>query len=168
MWADACSAEAWTAENHAQWQQEQAARQKIRAQKLREKQARSLSDQEKDQLIKQILSQLSLSEKHRRQLNNRGLTDEQIKAAGYRSVTQWQKLITSVDDNLAGVRLGGESLLTPDSGILCPIRNQIGQFVSWQLRQDHNSDAKYIWAASEKKRHHRPNSHNKQHGELPL
>lgn len=168
MWADACSAEAWTAENHAQWQQEQEARQKIREQKLREKQARSLSDQEKDQLIKQILSQLSLSEKHKIQLNNRGLTDEQIKAAGYRSVTQWQKLITSVDDNLAGVRLGGESLLTPDSGILCPIRNQIGQFVSWQLRQDNNSNAKYIWAASEKKRHHRPTSHNKQYGELPL
>ncbi len=168
MWAYAPDVEAQRAENLAKWKQEQETHQKIREQKLLEKQARSLPDREKDKFIKQIISQLSLSEKHRQNLRDRGLTDEQIDSAGYRSVGKWQKLATPVDDNLAGVRLGGESLLTPDSGILCPIRNQVGQYVSWQLRQDHNSHAKYIWAASERKRHHRPTSHNKQYGELPL
>lgn len=168
MWAYAPDAEAWTAEKRAKSQQEQETRRKIREQKLLEKQARSLPDVEKDKFIKQILSQLSLSKKHRQNLGDRGLTDEQIDEAGYRSVGKWQKLAISVDDNLAGVRLGGESLLTPDSGILCPIRNQVGQYVSWQLRQDNNTEAKYIWAASERKRHHRPTSHNKQYGELPL
>lgn len=168
MWAYARDAEAWTAENRAKWQQEQESRRKIREQKLLEKQARSLPDREKDKFIKEILSQLSLRVKHRQHLNNRGLTDEQIDEAGYRSVGKWQKLAISVDDNLAGVRLGGKSLLTPDSGILCPIRNQVGQYVSWQLRQDNSTEAKYIWAASERKRNHRPTSHNKQYGELPL
>ncbi|MDJ0596435.1 MAG: hypothetical protein QNJ72_41760 [Pleurocapsa sp. MO_226.B13] len=168
MWAYAPDVEAQRAENLAKWKQSPETRQKIREQKLLEKQARSLPDREKDKLIKQILSQLSLSGKHRQHLRDRGLTDEQIDDAGYRSVGKWQKLAIPVDDNLAGVRLGGESLLTPESGILCPIRNQVGQYVSWQLRQDNNSQAKYIWAASERKRHHRPTSHNKQYGELPL
>lgn len=168
MWASAQSVSAWTAENHALWQQEQETRQKIREQKSREKQARSLTDEEKDRLIKQILSQLSLSKKHRQNLFDRGLNDEQIDAGCYRSVSKWQKLITPVDDNLAGVRLGGKSLLTPEKSLLCPIRNHKGQFVSWQLRQDNNANAKYTWAASERKRQHRPTSHNKQYGELPL
>lgn len=168
MWAYAPDVEAQKTENRAEWQQLQETQRKIRSHKLREKQARSLTDKEKDRLIKQILSQLSLSKKHRQNLRDRGLTNEQIDSACYRSVGKWQKLAISVDDNLAGVRLGGESLLTPDSGILCPIRNHKGQFVSWQLRQDNNADAKYIWAASERKRQHRPTSHNKQYGELPL
>ena len=168
MWVDDRQGSAWVAENLAPWQQEQFSRRKAREQKLREKQARSLSDGERDRLIKQIISQLSLSEKHRQNLRDRGLTEGQIEAGCYRSVTQWQKLAIAVDDNLAGVRLEGRSLLTPDSGILCPIPNHQGQFVSWQLRQDNNSNAKYIWAASEKKRYHRPTSHNKQYGELPL
>lgn len=168
MWAYTPDVEAQKAENHAEWQQLHAYQRKIREQKQCEKQARSLSDDEKDKLIKQILSQLSISKKHRQNLNDRGLTDEQIEIGGYRSVNKWQKLTTPVDDNLAGVRLGGESLLTPESGILCPLRNHKGQFVSWQLRQDNNTDSKYIWAASERKRHHRPTSHNKQYGELPL
>ena len=56
------------------------------------------------------------------------------KSSRDRAVEQWQKLDLKVSERLAGVKLGGKSLLTPDSGILCPIPDCQGKFTSWQLR----------------------------------
>ena len=168
MWAYAADAEAWTQEKHEEWQWEQEAKKQKRERIERERNQRSLSAIERDREIRKILSQLDLSDRHRQQLKVRGLTNEQIKLGFYRSVSQWQKLDTPVDDKLAGVRAGGRSLVNPDSGILCPMPNEQGQLVSWQLRQDNNPDNKYIWAASERNRENRPTSKTKEFSELPL
>ena len=168
MWTYAPDAEAWTEERREEWRREQEAKKQIRERIEQERNERSLSAIERDREIKKIISQLPLRYRHRQQLRARGLTDEQIERGGYRSVSKWQKLDTPVDDKLAGVKAGGRSLVNPDSGILCPIPNEEGQLVSWQLRQDNNADNKYIWAASERNRKDRPTSKTKEFGELPL
>ena len=167
MWAYAPDTEAWSQAKKEQWRIEREFRQKVREREERESRAKSLSSEDRDREIRKILAQLTLSARHRQNLKDRGLSDGQIRDGHYRSVEQWQKLDSRVSDRLAGVKLGGKSLLTPDAGILCPIPDCQGKFTSWQLRQDNNSDAKYIWAASEKKRKHRPTAHLK-NGELPL
>lgn len=168
IWAYAADTEAWTEEKREEWRREQEARKQKRERQEQERNERSLSATERDREIRKILSQLTLSDRHRQQLKSRGLTDEQIELGGYRSLGQWQKLDTPVNDRLAGVKAGGRSLVNPDSGILCPIPNEEGQLVSWQLRQDNNADNKYIWAASERNRKNRPTSKTKEFSELPL
>lgn len=168
IWASASDVESWNEEKREERLREQELAKKQREQQERERQAQALSDEERDVIIRKILSQLSLSDRHRQQLRDRGLTDRQIKDGYYRSLDQWQKLKSSVSDRLAGVKLGGKSLVNFGSGILCPIPNRKGLFVAWQIRQDDNSDSKYIWAASEKNRQNRPSSKTKEFNELPL
>lgn len=127
-----------------------------------------LDDKIRDHEIKKILSQLSLTDEHYQNLINRGFTDEQIKEVGYRSVNQWQKLSNVVNANLAGVNKDGSGLVTPDSGILIPVKNEKGLLVGWQLRKDNPEDGnKYIWSASEKSRSQRPTVKDSNQ-ELPL
>ena len=168
MWAYAPDALAWSAERKEEWRQERESAKKQREQQEYERQKQSLSAKRRDLEINKILSQLSLSDRHRQQLRDRGLTNRQIKNAGYRSVQQWQKLSSPVCDRLAGVRQGGKSLVNFGSGILCPIPNHQGLFVGWQIRQDDDSNGKYIWAASEKNRKDRPSAKTKKFDELPL
>jgi hypothetical protein len=168
MWAYKPDVEAWGEEKREEWRREQELTRKQRKHQKREKQAQSLSAQERHLEIKKILSQLHLSVCHREQLRDRGLSDQQIKDGHYRSIEQWQKLSYPVSDRLAGVKLGGKSLVNPNSGVLCPILNHRGLFVAWQIRQDNNSDSKYIWAASESNRQNRPSSKTREFNELPL
>lgn len=168
LWVYAPDAEAWTEEKREEWRREQKARRQKRERIERERNERSLSAAERDREIEKVLSQLTLSNRHRQQLQNRRLTNQQIEDGGYRSLTQWQKLSSPIDDRLAGIKKGGRSLLNPDSGILCPIFNEEGLLVSWQVRQDNNSENKYLWAASERKRKNRPSSKTKEFNELPL
>ena len=127
-----------------------------------------LDDKIRDREIRKILSQLTLSDEHYQNLINRGFTDEQIQEVGYRTVTQWQSLTNAVNPNLAGVNKNGDGLVTPDSGLLIPVKNENGRFVGWQLRRDNPEDGnKYIWSASEKARSPRPTVKDSNQ-ELPL
>ncbi len=168
MWAHQAEVEAWAEKQREEWRRQWQLEREREKNQLAEERAKSLSESERDRQIRALLPQLTLTQKHRKQLHDRGLTDEEIEQRHYRSVTQWQKLSIPVDDRLAGVKRGGNSLLTPDSGILCAIPNEKGQFVAWKLRRDHPDDgSKYLWAAGEKKRIPRPSSHLRS-GELPL
>lgn len=165
MWTDQVKAEAWTEEKRHEWQ-EMRRREQKREQARRE---RLLSNTERDTTIRQILTQLKLSEEHRCQLQQREMNDEQIESGMYRSVKQWQKLQFRVSDRLAGVQQGGKSLYVPASGILCPIANHLGQLVAWQIRFDHPGEfAKYLWASSESKRRANGPSAHLKNSELPL
>jgi hypothetical protein len=165
MWADKVDAEAWTEEKRQELQE-------IRRRERRAEQARRmrlLSESERDRTMRSILSQLSLSEKHRTHLRERGLSDEQIEAGLYRSVNQWQKLLWPVDDRLAGVSLGGNGLCIPAAGILCPIANHKEELLGWQVRFDNPGDLpKYLWASPEKSRRKNGPSVHLKNGELPL
>ncbi len=172
MWAHKDDAQAWAEEQREEqkeeWRRQWQLKREQEQRKEAEERASSLTEEQRDLHMRAVLAQLTLSEKHRFQLHKRGLTDEQIEQGGYRSVGKWQNLLIPVDDRLAGVKRGGNSLLTPGTGIICPVANEKGQFVAWQLRLDRPLDgAKYIWAAGEKKRSPRPTSHLRS-GELPL
>jgi hypothetical protein len=63
-------------------------------------------------LYNQLLNQLPLHPADRADLNRRGITDEQIKAWGIRSVEQWQPLAQELSHGLPGLSLDGRSLIT--------------------------------------------------------
>lgn len=168
MWQPTADAEAWKDERRQEWQREQQAAREARERQEREHYAKSLSVEERDRAIRKILDQLPLTPEHRQQLHSRGLTEAEIKNGGFRSVEKWQKLDFPVTDSLAGVKRGGRSLLTPDSGIICPIPDQDGRFIGWQLRRDNPEDGgKYLWPGGDKKLSPRPSAHLP-NGELPI
>ena len=145
----------------------------LRVERLRIEKARhvaSLTEGERDIQIQDILRQLGLSSPDRSDLERRGLNHELIEKGKFKSVEQWQKLDIEVSYQLAGVSIGGRSLITPQPGYLCPVWNPEGQIIGWQLRVDNPTDdtPKYLWATSRtKKRPHGATVHL-QNGELPL
>jgi len=161
----------WLEEKQREREQKQRQREQELKQQLPDRKRdvpKALSPFGRHRAIRNLLSQLSLTDEHRAQLQARGLTDEQIAEAGYRSVTQWQPLSQQVSPRLPGVNCYGNKLITPDSGILIPIPNEKGQWVGYQLRRDNPEDGnKYLWSASETKRENRPTVKNRD-DELPL
>ncbi|MDJ0716804.1 MAG: hypothetical protein QNJ54_21740 [Prochloraceae cyanobacterium] len=126
--------------------------------------------------IRKVSDQLSLSIADRERLRSRFSVitdnveeqDRLIAESGCKSVSQWQKLHSPVDDRLPGVREGGRSLLVRGDGILCPIANGTGKYIGWQVRLNNPTDGqKYVWLAGERKRANRPTSHLRS-GELPI
>jgi hypothetical protein len=69
--------------------------------------AQALPALERDRLYNQLLNQLSLHPDDRADLHRRGITDEQIKAWGIRSVEQWQPLTQELSHALLGDALDG-------------------------------------------------------------
>ncbi|MDV3002831.1 MAG: hypothetical protein N5P05_004486 (plasmid) [Chroococcopsis gigantea SAG 12.99] len=165
MWSFGADADAWCEEKRLEWLQ---MRESLK-ERERLRHGTSLSDADRDLVIRQILAQLQLSEVHRRQLRDRGMSDAEIDTCQYRSVGKWQKLTSSVDPQLAGVLGSGKSLNVWGSGILCPVPNHKGQFVAWQIRFDNPGEfAKYLWASSESERKEDGPSAHTRNGELPL
>lgn len=133
--------------------------------------AASLTEGDRDTQIRDILVQLQLCSDHREDLKRRGLNDELIAAGLFKSVSQWQKLDQEVSYQLAGVALGGRSLITPQSGYLCPVWNPEGQIVGWQLRVDDKAPEdvpKYLWGTSRTRKRPQGATVHLKNGELPL
>ena len=128
----------------------------------------SLSNQERDRAIREILSQLPLTDEDKERLKARGLSDHAIQAGGYRSVTQWQKLETPVSPALAGVNRYGRGLNNPCDGIVVPIPNQNGEYVALRFHDPNaqeTGNGKYTWLASNKQG---CTQKDKETGEYPL
>lgn len=160
--------EEFSEQRKAEWLEAKRVEREQRHRQREEQLKQQLTETERDCAIRNLLKQLSLTNTHHTQLKARGLTEDQIKTAGYRSVGQWQKLDQEVTPALAGVNHYGTGLVTPDSGILVPIPNEKGEWVGYQLRRDNPEDGnKYLWGASETKRDPRPTVKNRD-GELPL
>ncbi|MBD1864883.1 hypothetical protein [Trichocoleus sp. FACHB-46] len=160
---------AWTNQEHQQWRQERKRLWEQFAQNEQQKYAIALSAEERDPLYRKLLNQLSLHHLDREDLLKRGLTDEQIKACGVKSVEQWQKLDSPLSHTLPGVNLTGDRLNTPAAGYLWPIRNVEGQIVGSQERfRDARNGWRHCWVTSAtKSRPHGPSPHLP-NGELPL
>lgn len=89
--------------------------QQLRAQRAAaeaQRHADALPAIERDRLYNQLLNQLPLHPADRTDLHRRGITDEQIKAWGIRSVEQWQPLAQELSHALPGLSLDGRSLIT--------------------------------------------------------
>jgi len=86
-----------------------------------------------------ILSQLSLNDVHWQNLNDRGLSDDQVEAIGYRSIKPFQQLKGDFPENLPGYNPSRNSLTNKYGGILCPILQE-GKIAGFKIRLD-DSDA---------------------------
>ena len=146
---------------------EQEKQERLEAERIRKE--NSLPLEERHRAIQGVLGQLPLRKEHRENLRNRGLTDWQITKGSFRSVNQWQKLDREVNHFLAGVNIGGRSLMAPQPGYICPVWDVEGNLVAWQTRADENENgSKYLWATSKtRKRPNGPTVHLK-NGELPI
>lgn len=159
----------WTDQERQQRRQERKRLREQHAHDEQQKCAIALPAEERDRYYQKLLNQLGLHPADREDLRRRGLTDEQIKTWGVKSVEQWQKLDLPLPHTLPGVNLTGDQLNTPAAGYLCPIRNVYGQIVAFQLRfRDGTNGWRYCWVTSATKhRHHGPTPHLL-NGELPL
>ncbi len=145
--------------------------QQLRAQRAAaetQRHADALPAIERDRLYNQLLNQLPLHPDDRADLHRRGISDEQIKAWGIRSVEQWQPLTQELSHALPGLSLDGRSLITPRPGYLCPIRDVDGLIVGFQIRARASDGGRYYWLTGKtKKRPNGPTPHLS-NGELPL
>lgn len=128
LWAYKPDADEWVSDRREEWERERELKKQQRERQNQESLNSLLPIQERDQVIRSILDQLTLSDRHREILKNRGFTDTQIDAAGYRSVKQWQKLDNPVSNRLSGVKWDGNSLINHTNGILIPVPNEDGLY----------------------------------------
>ncbi|MBD2093585.1 hypothetical protein H6F90_00250 [Trichocoleus sp. FACHB-591] len=159
--------QSWSEQQREEWKRTQTAQRQLRVTKEREKHTRSLSAKERDRYYRKLLNQLILNPADLEDLHRRGLADEEIEAAGFKSVEQWHELKSPVSNLLPGVNLDGLTLNT-QAGYLCPIRNVDGLVVGCQVRLRQSQDGRYRWLTSAtKKRQDGPQPHLP-NGELPL
>jgi hypothetical protein len=130
-------------------QQERQRQREQKATEHQERQARSLSADERHRLNSQILEQLSQNQATINDLRSRGFSDEDIERGGFKSVSKWQNLEWPVDKRLPGIGEDGRTLLISGDGYLCPIRDVQGRIVAMQVRLHAPEDGnKYRWLSS--------------------
>jgi hypothetical protein len=165
IWAYKPDADQWASERREEWLEEQQRQREKRQQQEREQLNALLSIPERDKVIREILGQLTLSDRHRYILKQRGLTDTQINETGYRSVSQWQKLSQPVSNRLSGVKYDGLSLINHTDGILIPIPNEDGLYTHLRVNDlTPETENKYYPLSSAKRgvKYHLPS------GEQPI
>jgi len=168
MWAQRTEAEAYSEEQRQEWQRQRELAHQQRLEVERQQRVQRLSKSKRDHECNLVFNQLSLNQRHREDLERRGLSDELIKVGGFKSVEQWQRLNIGVSHRLAGVSINGRSLIT-QAGYIWPIKNPTGQIVAWQLRLNEAHDSgRFRWPTSAtKKRPNGPTAHLP-NGELPI
>ncbi|MEC4869076.1 MAG: hypothetical protein SAJ11_23620, partial [Jaaginema sp. PMC 1078.18] len=124
--------------------------------------AEALSVEARSPQFRRLLLQLPLDDDHRSSLQNRGLTDEQIKAGLFRTVISGQK-VSDISPRLPGITADNRLVFGKfgTRGFLCPAFDSYGRITGCQVRLDNATGGKYRWLKSEFSSH-LPN------GELPL
>jgi hypothetical protein len=168
MWAQRTEAEAHSEEQRQEWQRQRELAHQQRLEVERQQRVQRLSESERDRECNLIFNQLSLNQRHREDLERRGLNDELIRVGGFKSVEQWQRLNIDVSHRLAGVSINGRSLIT-QAGYIWPIKNPTGQIVAWQLRLDEAHDrGRFRWPTSATKKRPNGSTAHLPNGELPI
>ena len=126
--------------------------------------------------LRLLFDSLSLTNKHKSHLLQRGLTEQQIKDNKFCSITGFHKLPDNIATNLVGVFIGQNGDLSIGYAtanlIICPIRNG-DKFIGYQKRYD-RKDNKYQWAKTNEKKDKSGNLIRKEvnshlpNGELPM
>lgn len=113
-----------------------------------EKAQRSLSNFQRHIEYGKLQRQLSLKERHRQNLLQRGISQAKIEDYGYFSIEPKQPLSVKIDPKMPGVAKSGTYLTANFSGYSVPIPDDLGQIVGWQIRNENpNSESpKYTWA----------------------
>ena len=109
-----------------------------------------------------MLSLLTLSDRHRENLNERGLPNEIIARNGYKSMPETEaerRLLASLlacDHELHGLpgfyTKDGTWTLAGANGFLIPVRNKDGLIQGMKIRLDGDAARKYRWLSSRSSR----------------
>lgn len=141
-----------------------------RAAEEAQKRAAAMPASERDRHYRRLLAQLTLHPDDRADLHRRGITDEQIKLWGIKSVERWQRLSIELPHTLPGVSLDGRSLSNYHAGYLVPIESPSGKITGFQIaNRDRSGDTpKYPWLTSKTAKRENGQQPNLPNGELPL
>ncbi len=113
----------------------------------------------------EVVKRLSLTQIHRRQLRDRGLSDDAIDRLEYRSLPSSQAIRADIGSaihekfgdpasKVAGLYLKNDALtLAGSAGLFIPVRNAAVKIDGFQIRPDNprkdgKRDAKYLWFSS--------------------
>ncbi|MEB3160435.1 MAG: winged helix-turn-helix domain-containing protein [Synechocystis sp.] len=146
------------------WERSKTERQQRDREIERQRREKCLSPDRRDQEIRSILVQLSLTDGDRRYLENRNVPAATISRC--RSVKQWHKLASPVHVNLPGVSKYGDRLNNPTDGILVAIPDHAGRLVAIRLHnpkaKEKKNGKKYSWLSSASRgvTPHLPNGEN--------
>ncbi len=122
----------------------------------------ALDAEERDKAIRKLSNYVGLKERDRKDLRRRGLSDRQIEAGLFFSIEPWTRFNIDLPDNLPGIHYRGDRFSTRDTGYACPIFDEQGRVIGWQIRvAGVKKGNKYKWAKSNFPSH-LPN------GELPI
>ena len=116
----------------------------------------------RSQTYTELLKKLSLASDHRDNLQNRGLTDQEIDRLGYKTTPLFglasiAKQLTEEGLYLAGVpgfyktKSGTWSFIHESRGILIPVRDEHSRIQGLQIRRDNVERRKYRWVSSVEK-----------------
>ena len=172
----------WKIDNSAEWTEEQRLQWHLHNQQRKarleseesQRKATALSIKEKDEQYRKLLAELTLDDEGRKDLKNRGFTNQQIDLCGFKSVKQWQKLRVQYSHLLPGINISGDRVLIQE-GYLIPVKNADGLIVAIQVRLKAvaSGQGRYRWLSSRTKK--RPNGQTPhvypngcREGELPL
>ena len=109
----------------------------------------------------QLLSQLTLHEEDKADLERRGLSAEAIES--FRSIESGQTLDLPINSKTPGVGFGGRKLLTRTAGYLVPARDLERRITGFQIRNRANDGPKYPWLSAAD-----VSPVNLRNGEMPL
>lgn len=165
LWQPTGDAESFAQKSREEWQWEQEQR-RIENERRRQQQiASQLPAAERDRYYQKLLKQLSLNQEDLCELQRRGFTLEQIKADGFLSVAQWERVNGSFPSNLPG--LLGNGNLNSQPGIIFPVRDVNNRIVALSIRLTDGSNGRYRWLTSATKKN--PDGASPHlNGELPL
>jgi hypothetical protein len=149
----------WSEEKRLEWQQQQHQRQQKEIAAREKLLKNALPIEERDKAIRKLHKHFGLSQRHRDELKNRGLSDEAIDKNLYFSVTPNQKVPIGIPANLPGVKFG--EIRGAGSGYACVSFDPQGRATGWQIRLDGATENKYRWAKGEVSSH-------LNNGELPI
>jgi len=143
-----------------EWRQQKQRQERERERLERERAARSMPVAERDRWYRRLLAELALDPVDRADLRRRGLSDREIAARGYRSVTPRQQLTGQYPVNLPGVSDG--RVTVSGAGYLIPALTADGAIAGFQIRLRDAEAGRYRWVSST------GNPVNLPSGELPI
>jgi hypothetical protein len=140
----------WDDESKARYHIEKCHRLELVAKAKQAALEKELGLPDRDKHHKVVQSQLSLSADHRKNLLDRGLSNDQIDSIGFVSIGKFQKLKGSFPDNLPGYNPYSKNLTNFSDGILVPILQE-DKIPAFKIRLDEaNNGQRYTSVSSQK------------------
>ena len=102
------------------------------------REANHLCNGERDRAIRNLHKHFGLSERHREDLRERGLSNSQIDRQLYFTITPNQKVPFGIPTNLPGIRDG--QIKAAGTGYACVAFDAQGKATGWQIRLDSTTD----------------------------